>query len=70
MTPPQWTVFIISCLGTILGSLLIYPGVRKRSDAWVNAALASVMTAALTSVALGLFFGALHNGLLSLLAPG
>jgi hypothetical protein len=67
MTPPQWTVLLVSCIGTIACSVAIYPGVRQRSDSWVNALLASVMTAALTSVSAGLFFGALHNGLLSAL---
>jgi len=66
MTGPQWTVLVVSCLGTIAGSVVIYPGVRRRSDSSLNSGLASFMTAALTSVSAGLIFGALHNGLLSI----
>lgn len=64
MSAAQWTFIGITLGLTGVGTIILYPGVKKHAQSKAQSALASFMTAALFATPIALVCGAIVNALM------
>lgn len=63
MSGPQITFYVVTLGLSVLGTAVLYPGVRRHAESAKNSLLAAFMASALGATAMALVISALYNAL-------